>query len=161
MKWHCGLLSEQPAADRTLNWIKRGHWVGGLPADVERELTIWMAMPGFSLAFHSHTLQVSRQLVYPWMGGYDQLKAEVAENWLSATRDDCVRLAQLRPSKGELPVISQLQIMNDLKAGAKVVEIIRDYRTNHQTVAELRRGAIKSRRPLPSGFALLTNSIVL
>lgn len=158
MKWHCGLLDKRPEQSRTLEYIKRGFWELNMPEDVERELRIWMSMPGFSQSFHMHTLGVGCLLLRRWMmRDYDQFKAEVAENWLSVTRDDAVRLSQMRPGKvgGDVPLICKLQMMTDLKAGARNADIEKEYRVSGGITSELVRGIVKSRAPLPSGFELL------
>ena len=49
--------------------MRRGPWNKGLPDDVERELKIWLAMPGFSAAFHAHTLGVGKTYPGRFMGG--------------------------------------------------------------------------------------------
>ena len=58
-------------------------------------------------------------------------------------------------------MISQLQVMNDLKAGGRPTELAREYKAGRETINGLGRGVIKSRRPLPVGFSLLSNSIAL
>lgn len=95
------------------------------------------------------------------MVGYEDLKAEVAENWLSATREDAIRLSNMRPSKGDLPLLSQLQIMNDLKAGHSATYLAAEYGTNTRKVGKLSKGIILLRQPLPPGFTLLTSSFQL
>src|SRR4051812_14955842 len=69
--------------------VPEQHWhVGKTPIrGSSRRKSLGSGHPrGFLLAFHAHTLQVSRQLAHVWMGGSDQWKNEVAEDWLSATR---------------------------------------------------------------------------
>jgi hypothetical protein len=158
MKYHCGLLSERPEKDATLQWVRKGWWdLPGHPPEIEFERRVWLAMPGFSASFHAHTLGVSIEQVTRHLGrDYDELRDAVAENWLSCTRDDAVKLSQLRPPKGELPLLCQLQIMRDLKAGLGPTEIAQLYLTNTSKVCELGRGTVRVRRPLPSGFELLT-----
>ena len=84
MLYHCGLLDEQPDKSRTLNWIKRPHW-GTMPPDIERELSIFLAMPGLTTAYVSHLLRHSDVYVKRRMGFYEDWKAEVDANWASAT----------------------------------------------------------------------------
>jgi hypothetical protein len=156
MKWHCGLLSERPDQDRTLQWIKRGGWGTGLPADVERELKIWLAMPGFTIKYHAHVFRLDRSTIAPFVGrGFEELKQEVAENWLSVTRDDAVKLSQIRPPKGDVPLISQLAIADDVKRGVKKADIQRAYKVSGFTVTSIAKGHLRVRSPLPSGFELL------
>lgn len=66
-----------------------------------------------------------------------------------------------RPNIGGLPMASQLQAMNDLKAGGRPTELAQEYQAGRETINVLGRGVIKSRRPLPVGFSLLSNSIAL
>lgn len=157
MLYHCGLLSERPEKDATLQWVRRGAWdLPGHPPAIEFERRVWLAMPGFSINFHVHTLRVGETLVERHIGrDYEELKEAVAENWLSCTRVDAIKLANMRPSKGELPLLVQLQIMRDLKAGIGPTALATIYATNIGTVGDLGRGRVKSRRPLPSGFELL------
>ena len=160
MLWHCGLLSERPDRDRTLEWIRRGSWNSGLPEDVERELRIWLAMPGFTAAFHAHNFGVSSGVVRRQLGGYEKFKREVGQNWLSATREDCVRLSQLRPPRGDLPLLSQLQIIDDVKAGHRRRDLMREYLTNTATIHRLAQGLVLfGKRPLPPGFELLVGPL--
>lgn len=155
MKWHCGLLSDRPDKDRTLQWLKRGMWDRGLPEDVEHELRVWMAMPGFSAGYHASAFNVDVRTVLKHIGGYDGLKREVGENWLSATRDDCVKLSRLRQKGGAIPVICQLSMLDDLKRGMKRVEIYRDYAVDEGATRKLWKGGVTFRGELPIGFSLL------
>lgn len=154
MIWSCGLLEEQP--NRTLSIIRRGYWHEGLPPELDRELRIWMSMPGFSVSFHHHTLGVGHASITRWIGrDYEQFKREVGENWLSATRDDCVKLARMRPSMGDMPLLCKLQIMDDLKRGGRPFLLADEYATNSTLINELRNGHVKLRQQLPDGFELL------
>lgn len=153
MKWHCGLLSDDPSKDRTLQWIKRGRW-HTLPEDVQHELRIWMAMPGFTAGYHYRAFELGREYINSQMGGYETYKAEVHENWISATRDDCLKLC-LRRSGSQVPVISQLQMITDLKAGHTALSLAREYQVSKATIYNLSKGIIRCHGELPSGFALL------
>lgn len=153
MNWHCGLLSAQPNKDRTLAWIKRGAW-DTLPDDVAHEMRIWMAMPGFAINYHAQTMGLDKRYVAKFYGGYQQQWREVGENWLSATREDCVALCNLRAG-GDVPVISQLSIIDDLKAGAKQVDVAREYAVSEKVTRYCSKGRIHFRGELPLGFAML------
>ena len=153
MKWHCGLLSTNPAQDRKLAWIKRGRWES-LPEDVQDELRIWMAMPGFTANYHAQALGIDKRYIAKFIGGYEDLRSEVGENWLSATRDDSIRLCRLR-GRGDIPVISQISMIDDLKAGRKHIDIIREYGVSRSTTGGLAKGIISFSGDLPLGFALL------
>lgn len=156
MKYHCGLLDERPENSRTLNWIKRPNW-GHRPPEIEHELQVWLAMPGFSVSYHAHTLRHAKQVLTRHMGGYEEHKAEVIENWLSATREDCIKLARLRPGKGDVPVISQIRAVEDLKTmGLKAVS--EDYGVSLHSVQMWRKSGFRFNGPMPSGFELLIRS---
>lgn len=155
MIYHCGLLDERPHKSRTLQWIKRGAWGAGLPADVERELRIWLATPGFSASYHAHVFNLSIRLVTEWVGvGFEEYRDEIAKNWLSATREDCVKLSQLRPPKGDVPLLVQFRIMDDMKAGRRVTALKKEYQINHRFFQILRKGQPRVRQPLPRGFEM-------
>lgn len=154
MKWHCGILSDDPRKDRTFQWLTRGYWDTGMPPEIERELRIWMAMPGFSISYHSRVFGLSPATMAKHIGGYEKYKDEVHENWLSATREDCLKLC-LRRRGGNIPVISQLQMLNDLKTGYSKVGLSREYRVSLATVHHIGRGWIRGHSELPVGFSLL------
>lgn len=156
MLYHCGLLDERPEKSRTLEWVKRPVW-GNLPADIERELRIFLAMPGLSYSYVAHVFRRGMAYVRPHVGvGYDVWRDEVIANWMSATREDCIKLTQLRPGKGNVPVIAQLRALQDLKAGLTLADISREYGVSEVTVAQWRDKGVRSSVPLPSGFALLS-----
>jgi hypothetical protein len=154
MKYHCGLLDERPENSRTLNWIKQGTW-GRLPPEIEHELRVWLAMPGFSISYHCHTLRRGRTTIIPNLGGFEELEQEVAENWLSATRDDCVKLSRMRPGTGNVPLISQLRAVQDLKK-MRQVDVARDYRITVPTLVTWASTGFRTWGQLPVGFELLT-----
>jgi hypothetical protein len=114
-------------------------------------------MPGFSINFHAHTLGLSRPTVSRFVGrDYHELRDAVAENWLSCTRDDAVKLSQMRPGTGNIPVLSQLAILDDLKRGLGPTEIGEAYRVHPGTVSVLGRGTIKAGLSfMPEGFELI------
>jgi hypothetical protein len=149
MLYHCGLLSERPETHRTLNWIKRPHW-GRMPEDVEHELSIWLAMPGFPVAFHAHTLAHGPAYIKPHMGRFEELRDEVIENWSSATPEDCQRLSRMRPGTGNIPIICQHSMLQEVKAGRRQTDIAEDYRVHEQTVHQLVRHGVRSSRGWPS-----------
>ena len=162
MLYHCGLLSERPERDPTLAWAKRGGWdLPGCPASIEHDRRVWLSMPGFSTSFHAHTLGPCRETIQRFhMADFAELRDDVVTNWMSATREDCVRLSQMRPGTGNIPLISQLQIMDDLKKGAKPKLLAGEYRITAATVRNLKRGHPKFARGLPSGFELLVTQVL-
>lgn len=155
MKYHCGLLDERPEESRPLQWVKRPHW-GNRPPEIEHELAVWLAMPGFSVTYHTHTFGLDRTRIARLMLGDPMLRGNVIENWLSAIREDCVKLALLRPNGvGDVPVISQMRAVADLKH-KRISEVARDYGVTRQTIHDWRtRGFRFGRQPVPSGFELL------
>ena len=70
---------------------------GRRPPEIEHELRVWLAMPGFHPTYHAHVLGLSLYSIRKHIGGYEEMAEEVAENWLSATRDDCVRFVPVTP----------------------------------------------------------------
>jgi hypothetical protein len=158
MLYHCGLLSEHPEKDATLAWVRRGGWdLPGTPPEIEYERRVWLAMPGFTAAFHTHNLWVGPSVVKRHMGrDYADLKDEVVKNWLSCTREDAVKLSHLRPSPhGHMPVICQVQLLRDIKDRMKQVDLANEYGVHLTTIKELARGRIHFRGDLPSGFEWL------
>ena len=72
-------------------------------------------MPGFHPTYHAHVLGLSLYSIRKHIGGYEEMAEEVAENWLSATRDDCVRLSRMRPYNASVPLLCQIRAVQDLK----------------------------------------------
>lgn len=155
MLYHCGLLDTCPETSRKLQWVKRPVW-GRLPPDIERELRIFLAMPGFSASYVSHVFRIGAATVARNIGDYESWRDEVAENWLSTTRNDCIKLARLRPGTGNVPVICQLRALQDVKSGMSFSAIGREYGVTGAQVRHWARRGILSKRPLPPGFALLS-----
>lgn len=153
MKWDCGLLSSRP---RVTNWISRGGWDKGLPPDIEKELMIWLSMPGFTRTFHAHAFGVHRDMIRPhYMAGYNRYRSEVAENWLSATRDDCVKLAQMRKGMMKLPLICRYAMLDDVKRGMSITDAAKLYRLNRSHVSQIVNGHMPWRLELPNDFHAL------
>lgn len=157
MKWHCGLLSEQPEKDQTLNYIKRGYWHLPAPPEIKRELRIWLAMPGFSVAYHAHVFRVSHPTIRSYLASQDfsDVQTEVAENWLSVTDEDAIRLARMRRGTGNLPLVCQLRLLDTLKQGMKRSKVAELYRVTPHTVDRLRKGGLTTRGVRPSVGGLL------
>lgn len=153
MLYHCGLLDDRPYNSRTLKWIKSTSWTS-LPPEIEHELHVWLAMPGFVLSYHQHVLGVSRDRLMKHTWDYDVVRDDVAANWLSATRDDCVKLSQLRKGKGDVPLISQIRALEDLKH-MRLCDVARDYRVTPQNVLIWKRTGFKFDGQLPRGFEFL------
>ena len=160
MLYHCGLLDEQPERSRTLQWIRRGRWdQPGFPEDVRRELMIWLAMPGFAHSFHTRAFMTCNAVLRPYLDGFEQWKEEVSANWISATREDCIRLALMRPGKADVPLISQLQAVRDLKAGMTRSEVAREYRVLPETVRKWADGHFAGVQRLPSSVGRLLGNL--
>lgn len=156
MNLHCGLLDKQPERHPTFFWASKGWWATTeWPAEVTREVQTWLAMPGFSLSFHMHTLRVGPMTIRHHLGYYDKWKDDVIANLISGTRDDWAALCRLRPPKGNLPVMCQLSILDDVKAGITHQQIAKDYAINRHTIGLLLRFGIKNRQDWPSSLPLL------
>ena len=158
MNIHLGLLDKQPSKNRTLKRLRRGRWFRRLSPKVEHELRVWLAMPGFSTTFHERTLGVSEAVIRQYQGDFERLKDEVMANWASATREDCIALANMRPWKGDIPMICQFQIMDDLKKDFSQAELARTYRTNLTKVTALGKGIMRIRSWMPPSFAAVVGA---
>ena len=75
---------------------------------------------------------------------------DVIDNWMSATREDCVRLSQIRPGMGDVPLISQIRAVQDLKH-MLLVDVARDYRVPTHSVAVWRDKGSPSQGHVPAG----------
>jgi hypothetical protein len=140
--WHCGLLDDPVFEIEKRNQIRYANW-HTLPEELERELRIWLAMPGFSLSYHVETLERDPREISQFMGGYAELEEDVLLNWLSATREDCVKLGWLRPDKGDLPLISKIEIRRDyMRGGMTQTAIAKDYGVWPATVHKLCWGVL-------------------
>lgn len=71
MKYSCGLLDDDPMENRAYRWITGAHW-SALPADVEHELRVWLAIPGFSASWHTHNFRVGPDRIRPLIGNYER-----------------------------------------------------------------------------------------
>jgi hypothetical protein len=153
MKYHCGLLDERPDKSKMFQWITRWNW-DSLPDDVATELKIWLAMPGFTTGFHVATLGRHVRTIEAYRPAMADFSKEVAENWLSATREDCIRISQMRPGKGPIPIISQVRILEDLKMGRTQMQVVKDFRTSRGQIHKLLTQGITSQAGWPSGVPL-------
>lgn len=126
MYWHCGLLDDPGLPIEKQNPIRHSNW-HTLPAVFERELRIWLAMPGFKLSYHVETLQREPRLIRQFMGGYAELEEDVLLNWVSATRDDCIKLGCIRPEKGDVPLIAKIEMRRDYMRAMAQTEIAEEY----------------------------------
>ena len=83
----------------------------------------------------------------------------MVENWLSATRQDCVRLCHLRPfGRSGVPLLSQLSMLDDLKRGMSQCAIGREYGVTNEFVHQRKKYGISravTGWDLPAGFELL------
>ena len=160
MKWHCGILGSDEIRPNVAGCHAKCQWTRAeLPDDHRRELAIWLAMPGFSTSYHAHNLGMSWNTVRRYQSlspGYDQLQAEVAENWLSVTREDAVQLCRRRPDKGDIPVICQLKMLDELKAGRSLSAVAREFGVSREWLVRMRASGIRCNRlRLPKGFEML------
>lgn len=162
MKWHCGVLDEEPWTNPTMRWISRGGWTNPtFPEEVRLELAIWLATPGFSDPYHIHNLRTSQKTLVnyrPKLPGYADLRKEVGENWLSVTHEDAVKLCRLRKGKGDIPAVSQFHMLTDLKSSS-YREVAREYGITHEWLFVIKKHGIRfGRRQIPEGFDLLAAS---
>ena len=127
---------------------------GRRPPEIEHELRVWLAMPGFHPTYHAHVLGLSLYSIRKHIGGYEEMAEEVAENWLSATRDDCVRLSRLRPHNASVPLLCQIRAVQDLKK-MRAVDVARDYHVTDQSLRNWSKRGFNFPGHLPSGFATL------
>lgn len=139
--------------------MRRGWTQCYFPADVRHEIAIWLATPGIEAAWHVHNLRIHHATLKKYQAqlpGFEDLREEVAENWLSATRDDCINLARMRPGKTSgVPLLAQLSMLGDLKKGMRPCDIASEYGVTSRWLYDLTRFGVRVRDELPSGFELL------
>lgn len=132
MQWHVGTLDDDPFASRSFQWMKRGHWFGErFPADVLTDITVFLRTPGLDTSWIAKNFQMQwekaaalRNAIAP----FETVRAEVIENWLSVTREDAIRFVELRPKKRSTPpLVSQLKMIDDVKAGMSLRRVASDY----------------------------------
>lgn len=161
MKWHVGLLSPDPLQHPSYQWMRRGNWFSpGFPPEVLRDIVTWLSMPGFSFNYHMRNLRLSAPTLQKRMRllpPFEEVRNDVAENWLSVTREDAIKLCHMRVGKhrSPVPLICQMRIMDDLKAGMTIVQAARDYHLTPPTVSRLAHKGPRWEFKLPPGFELL------
>jgi hypothetical protein len=160
VKWHCGILGD-PTVPRP-TWRLDGifGWRNeGAVGVRQHELAVWLAMPGFSTNYHASNLKLAWNTVRKYqqlLRGFDELSADVAANWLSVTRDDAVQLCRRRPEKGDVPIICQLRMLDDLKAGRRHATVAREYGVRREWLSRVQQKGLRAARcRLPAGFELL------
>jgi hypothetical protein len=156
-------LDEDPVERGKWRWIRHGRWTSStIPDDLRHELAVWLAMPGFSTNYHATNLGVAWNTVRKYrqlLPDYDDLSGDVVENWLSVTREDAGLLCQRRPFKGDVPIICQLRMLDDLKAGRGFGAIAREYGVRREWLSRMRlQGISAARYHLPRGFELLVQN---
>jgi len=156
LKYHCGLLNVRPEESWTLNRYRTKSWVH-LPEVHKRPLQILLATPGFSSCYFCHVFQRSYPTVQRFRAEharFEDFQEEAVENWMSISREDAIRLAHLRPRRGDLPLVSQLRALEDLKfmTQQKAAET---YGVRRNAIVKLKRRGPICRQPLPSGFEWL------
>lgn len=87
----------------------------GYPKDLTEELMVWLAMPGFSHVYHAHVFEKSRKTIASWRPSFDDYRQQCLDNWGSATNEDVVKIAMLRPKWCAIPLIVQMAALDDLK----------------------------------------------
>jgi hypothetical protein len=165
MKYHVGLLSERPHQNRSYRWMRRGGWhKPDFPADVYLDLAVWLAMPGFDTNYHIHNLGISEPVFRPLrakMPTYEDVKDQVIENWMSTTREDCIKLTKMRKTKwSPVPLICQLAMLDEVKRGTSRYAVAKMFGVSDPTVRELvEQGAVARYAALPAEFAMLARFI--
>lgn len=161
MKWHSGLLAPDPSKHRSYQWMRRGGWFNpDFPADVFHDIAVWLRTPGLGFNFHRVNFKISSATLadrMKRMPSFEELRNDVAENWLSVTREDAIKLIHMRvgPYRSQIPLLSQLKILDDIKAGLSQARIARDFGISPTTVSTIALKGAKWGSPLPAGFELL------
>jgi hypothetical protein len=154
LKYHCGILDDRPEYNRTLKWIRGSNWKA-LPDDVAHELKVWLAMPGFPYAYHARQLSQPIARIKRWSEGYYTHREAVVENWVSATREDCIKLAHLRRPWETVPLICQIQAVEDLKH-MTARAVAKEYGVFHTVLAEWWHKGFNAHR-VPDDFKWLVS----
>jgi hypothetical protein len=138
MKWHCGTLNLRPHLSAPLAKYQRGFWfIPSFPSYMYRELEIFFATPGLPKVWLMKNLDRPRAAINDAkrrFRPYEEIKDLVMENWLSITRQDSILMSLRRPQHCRPPLASQLSIIDDVKRGLKLVQIIRDYRIDGEFI---------------------------
>lgn len=82
--------------------------------ELEHELGVSFRR-GFSISYFGH-VSGGRPCVERSIVGYDALKSGVTEDWLPATREDCVRLPRMRIGTDNVPIIGQTCALHEPEA---------------------------------------------
>ncbi|AKM10996.1 hypothetical protein [Croceicoccus naphthovorans] len=164
MKFDVGLLNSGVDADRKLRLVRRGGWLHpSFPDELRRELAVLIATPGLSDTWLIHNLGAHNQQFYKArlaLPDTNELRDEVAQNWMSISRPDAVALANMRPGKqSPIPLVSQFRILDDIKSGDTIRSLAKEYWTSEHTIRLIGKHCLSRRRawerPLPRGFELL------
>lgn len=162
MKYDLGLLDPNREQNRTYQWVMRRGWFKpGFPPDVLEELGIWFAMPGFTTSYHLHNLRMTwttHRDAVARLPTFDEIEDKVAENWLSITHDDAIQLCLMRRGKNHcpIPLVSQLAILDDIKAGHTQAAISRRFDVSDFAIRKIKQRGVQWTGELPLGFRLLT-----
>lgn len=141
--------------------MRRGGWFEpDFPPDVFHDIAVWLRTPGLGFNFHRVNFKISAPTLVDRMKrmpSFEDLRDDVAENWLSVTREDAIKLIHMRvgPLRSQIPLLSQLKILDDLKAGLSQARIAREYGIGPRTVSRIAHNGARWSSPLPSGFELL------
>lgn len=156
MKYHCGILNVRPEESWTLNRFRVKHWPY-LPEQHRRQLHILLATPGFTTLYFCHVFQRSFLAVSRYRAQYarfEDYEEEAVENWMSVTREDAIRLSLMRPPRGDMPLVSQIRALEDLKFMSQT-DVAKLYGIGRSKLFRLTRKGPICRQPLPSGFEWL------
>lgn len=163
MKYSLGLLEKEPWNNRSYKWMRRRGWYRpGFPPDVLEEIAVWLALPGIHNRYHQKLLGIdSTELAKArrLLPGYDQLTTQIGEAFLTCTREDAIRIVQLRPGvySAPIPLISQLAMLDDLKRGMSQRRVAADFGCSAKFVWTLLNKGVQSMKNLPDDFRLLAS----
>lgn len=158
MKYDVGLLADKPHDHRSHKWMKKGDWHNpNFPADVRTEIAVWLAMPGFDYGYHRRSFGMTDRTFRKMkniLPQYEELKPLVIENWLSATRQDCIRICHNRTGvASSIPLLSQLAILDEVKRGVRKEDVARLFRVTGEKVHQIiRHGPSANYGTLPAEF---------
>ncbi|QVM85252.1 hypothetical protein [Novosphingobium decolorationis] len=161
MLYHAGLLDPDGSQSRCREWIARRGWnTPEFPDDVREDLAIWLAMPGFHIQYHVRNLRSSWSTIVAarrYLADFENLADMVTANWMSATRDDAIRLSKLRPGgqSSPIPLLCQLKILDDLKVGHTKASLARTYACSSRSIWTIQNQGLQWTGELPLGFRLL------
>ena len=154
---HAGLLDDNPSRNPLFNWARSSNYLSRMPEDIATSLRVWFLTPGISVEFHRHALNISpeRMVMHDRdaQSHREALMPKVSENWLSVERPDAVKLSHYRAKNMHIPLLVRMQLVKDIKAGMKQIDLADEYRINHVWVNRIWRNGPFYRAVLPDWFS--------